>query len=197
MKYLYNYLNETSFLPVNALQKNGQCFLNRAAAVHLRFAEAANRDGRPKLAYAILSSGIKTTYDTSNASGRDVTNLQNTLFDAPPYNFDAREGEFPRYRGNWYRHAGIRGRARVVATGVTGDSTLSIENSIIDEGALELAYEGYRWPDLLRVALRRNDPAFLADKIYNKLRKDGVADAAAVRAKLMDKKNWYLPFKWQ
>jgi len=84
-----------------------------------------------------------------------------------------------------------------VATGVTGDSTLSIENSIIDEGALELAYEGYRWPDLLRVALRRNDPAFLADKIYNKLRKDGVADAAAVRAKLMDKKNWYLPFKWQ
>jgi len=24
-----------------------------------------------------------------------------------------------------------------------------------------------------------------------------VADAAAVRVKLMDKKNWYLPFKWQ
>jgi hypothetical protein len=187
MKYLYNYLNGTTLVPTNVLQKNGQWFLNRAAAIHLKFAEAANRDRRNKLAYALVNNGIGSTYDTSSASGRDVTNLQNTLFDAAPYNFDARNGEYPRYRGDWYRNAGIRGRARVVALPVTGDSTLAIEDMIINESALELAYEGYRWPDLLRIALRRNNPAFLADKIY--------ANAAAVRAKLMTPTNWYLPFK--
>lgn len=202
MKYLYNYLNETTFLPINPLQKNGQWFLNRAAAVHLHFAEAANRDGKPKLAYALVNNGINATYDTSAATGRDVTNLQNTLFEAAPYNFDARNGEYPRYRGDWHRAAGIRGRARLLNDTLPrnisrADSISIMETKILNEGALELAYEGYRWPDLLRIALRRNDPAFLADKIYAKLLKDGMPQAAAVRSKLMDKKNWYLPFKWQ
>jgi len=80
---------------------------------------------------------------------------------------------------------------------LTGDSTLAVEDGIVSEAALELAYEGHRWPDLLRVALRRNDPAWLADKIYNKLLKDNNPQAAAVRAKLMNVQNWYLPFKMQ
>lgn len=53
-----------------------------------------------------------------------------------------------------------------------------------------------RWPDLLRIALRRNDPAFLADKIYTKLLRDGNPDATAVRTRLMTPANWYLPFKF-
>lgn len=197
MKYLYNYLNESTLLPTNPLLKNGQWFLNRAAAVHLHFAEAANRDGRTKLAYAFVNNGIQAVFDTnSSVTGRDVTNLQNTLSYPAPYNFDARNGEFPRFRGDWHRHNGIRSRARLTRT--PQSDTLSIvdmENSIINEGALELAYEGYRWPDLLRVTLRRDDPSFIADKIYNKLLKEGNPSAAAVRAKLM-RKEYYLPFKW-
>ena len=50
---------------------------------------------------------------------------------------------------------------------------------IINEDALELAYEGQRWPDLLRVAIRRNDPSFIADKIYRKLLKSNLSAAAA------------------
>lgn len=73
----------------------------------------------------------------------------------------------------------------------------SIENSIINEDGLELAYEGYQWPDLLRIALRRNDPSFLANKVYNKLKSEGVPEAEAVRARLMNKDNWYLPVKWK
>jgi hypothetical protein len=74
---------------------------------------------------------------------------------------------------------------------------LSIENSIIQEGALELAFEGHRWGDLVRVALRRNDPSFLADKVYDKLRKSNNPNAEAVRSRLMNKENWFLPFKIQ
>lgn len=197
VKYLYNYLDASSFLPVNPLKKDGRWFLNRSANVHLHFAEAANRDGRRRIAYALLNNGIGTTFDpTPGVSGRDVTNIMNTLYESTPYNFDARNGEVPRFRADWYRNAGIRGNARVVATGVTGaDSTLSIENSLIEENALELAFEGHRWGELVRIALRRNDPAFLADKVYNKLLKAGNPNAAAVRAKLMTQSNWYLPFK--
>ena len=195
VKYLYNYINE-AFTSVNILQKNGQWFLGRAAAVHLHFAEAANRDGKSKLAYALLNDGIGATFDTSTASGRDVTNLQNTLSYSPPYDFDARNGEVPRYRSPWYRNEGLRTRANLVSTPATDTlSVIDMENSIINEGGLELAYEGYRWPDLLRIALRRNDPSFIADKIYNKLLRDGNPAAATVRAKLMNKE-YYLPFKW-
>jgi starch-binding outer membrane protein, SusD/RagB family len=48
---------------------------------------------------------------------------------------------------------------------------------------------------LVRIALRRNDASFLADKIYAKLKKENNPMADAVRAKLMNKENWYLPFK--
>ena len=200
MKYLYNYLDGTTFQPINVLEKTSKWFLYRAAAMHLHFAEAANREGKNKLAYAFVNKGILATYDMpGRTSSSDVTEYQNTLWEPYPYNFDARNGDFPRYRAPWHRHAGLRGRAYVkavpIATGA--DSTTAIENMILDEGALELAFEGYRWPDLLRIAKRRNDPSILADRVAAKLQKDGVGNAADVKAKLMNPSNWYLPFKWK
>ncbi|HEX8314083.1 MAG TPA: RagB/SusD family protein, partial [Flavisolibacter sp.] len=69
---------------------------------------------------------------------------------------------------------------------------------LVNEQALETAFEGTRWPDLLRVAIRRDDPSFLANKVYSKLIKNGATAGAAnqARAKLMAR-NWFLPFKWQ
>jgi hypothetical protein len=119
-----------------------------------------------------------------------------------PYKFDARNGNIPNYRSPWYRNIGIRSRANIVnypltATNVT-DSIAQIEVGLINETALETAFEGTRWADLLRVAIRRNDPAFLADKVYDKLRRNpetaGIANQA--RAKLLAK-DWFLPFKWE
>ncbi|MBA4196218.1 MAG: RagB/SusD family protein [Chitinophaga sp.] len=197
-KYLYSYLDGTTFLPANLLQKNGNWFLNRAANVHLKFAEAANRDGRRKLAYGFLNIGISGTFagPLGTATTNDQTNYENTLYESFPYNFDARYGDAPRFRADWYKNTGIRGTARLNAAPVSGDSTLSIENSILTEGALELAYEGERWPDLVRIAIRRNDNSIVANAIFNKLSKDGFANAAAIQAKLMDRKNWYLPFQF-
>jgi hypothetical protein len=195
MKYLYGYLNYATNLPVNPLAKNGKWFLYRQTHLHLRFAEATNRDGYYRLAAGFLNSGIGGAFPPPSGV-TDLTNYQNTLSYPTPYNFDARNGNIPYFRSDWYRHIGIRNRALVTDYPVpAADSLMQIENGLINEGALENAFEGTRWPDLLRIALRRNDPAFLADKIYAKLLKDGVPGAAEVKTKLMTKKNWYLPFK--
>lgn len=217
MKYLYNYLG-TNNLPISLFNKTGKWFLCRAATLHLHYAEAANRAGQMKVAYAITNRGIKETYDTlpGAARNRDVTNWQQTFLPAP-YDFDAREGDAPSYRSNWYRNQGIRGRAglgRVKFDSTRYFNTAAttflkpykdslgfqqfVENMIVDEDALELAYEGNRWTDLVRVALRKNDPSFLANKVAAKFERAGRTDlAASVRGRLMDPNNWFLPFKWK
>ncbi|MCM5529837.1 RagB/SusD family protein [Parasegetibacter sp. NRK P23] len=197
MKYLYNYLNYTNNNPFAALTKNGKWFLFRQTHLHMRFAEAANRAGKHRLAWGFFNSGIAGAYPAPSST---VTDYQNTLWEAPPFNFDARNSGssgVPYYRADWYRNIGVRARANLVSLEVpASDSLVAIENGLIHETALENAYEGTRWPDLVRVALRRNDPAYLADKIYDKLQKEGNPAAAAVRTKLMNPENWYLPFKW-
>lgn len=182
MKYLYNYLGATGFTPTNVNEKNGKWFLYRAASLHLDFAEAANRDHHNAIAYAIVNQGLTTIPNKISIEGH-------------PYNFDARKSDNPKIVGDWCWNAGVRGRANLYSRAVSGDSTQSIENIIVDEAGLELAYEGRRWSDLVRVALRRNDPEFLAEKIYQKLLKENNPQAATVRAKLLSKENWYLPFK--
>jgi starch-binding outer membrane protein, SusD/RagB family len=199
MKYLYNYLNYNTNLPSNLLQKNSKWFLYRETLLHLRFAEAANRSFKHRLAWGLLNSGIAGAYPAPTS---DVTNYHNTLFESYPFNFDARNSGssgVPYFRGDWYRNIGIRSRANLVNIDVpASDSLITIENAVINEAALENAYEGNRWPDLLRIAIRRNDPAFIADKIYAKLVKSGVSAGAAgaARAKLLGG-DYFLPFNWQ
>lgn len=193
MKYIYKY--EAA---ANVFKTDGDWFLYRAAKLHLRYAEAANRDNQQKIAWALLNFGIQAAYTPAgyNNTTGDATNIKQT-FQPFPYDFDARQGDFPSYRAIWHRGGGIRGRAYLTAAGAIGDDMITTENNIINEAALELAYEGNRWEDLVRVALRRNNPAFLADKVYEKLNKEGNPKAAEVRAKLMIVTNWYLPFTWK
>ena len=198
MKFLYNYINYTNNLPTSLLTKNGKWFLYRQTHMHLRFAEAANRAGKHRLSWGLLNNGIAGAYP---APGTNVTLYHNTLWEPYPFNFDARNSGgsgVPFYRADWYRNIGIRARANLVNITVpANDSLNTIETALIKEEALENAFEGTRWADLLRVAIRRNDPAFIADKVYNKLIKSGISSgaAAAARTKLMSK-NWFLPFNW-
>ncbi len=188
---------------VSAFNKGGKWGLYRAAQLHLRYAEAANRDGKGKLGWAFLNVGILNTFytGTRNAAGSpapvsfaDIATMR-TPYTAP-YFMDAVSNS--DFRGPWYRNTGIRNRAGVTALDVSYQTdVLGLEGKLIDESALETAFEGNRWPDLVRVASRENNPAFLADRVYEKLLKAGDPNAAAARTKLMNPANWYLPFDWK
>lgn len=195
IKFLYNYINSATGLAIDPLAKSGKWFLYRTSLLHLRYSEAANRDGQSKIAWALLNYGIKGAYD--DLTQPDPTKRRITMLDEP-YAFDARKLDAPSIRGKYHRNLGIRGRVGTQIMDASlqlNSNMLALEDKIIDEGALEVAYEGNRWQDLMRVALRRNDPSYLADKVYNKLLKDGNPAAADVRARLMNTANWFLPFK--
>lgn len=144
--------------------------ISRAADLHLLLAEAYNRLGdeeSQEFALTFLNWGI------------------NKVNPKPP--------EYAR----WARNLGIRGRVylteRVIPEEITGeDRTLMIEDLIIAERAMELAFEGKRWFDLVRIAERRDDPGFLADKVAAKF--EGTSMYNEIHAKLMQPENWYLPF---
>lgn len=200
LKFIRKYLNWQTNQPADQLVKNGDWYLFRQTQLLLRFAEAANRDGRHRLAYSFISGGIGGMFNNpDNPNIVDKTNWQNTLAYPPPYNFDARNGEIPRYRADWHRHTGVRSRAYLLPLALTAtnssDSLSQIEDGLVQETALENAFEGTRWADLLRIARRRNDPSIIAEKVYQKLLKDGDPNAGAARAKLLNKEGWYLPFK--
>lgn len=64
-----------------------------------------------------------------------------------------------------------------------------IEEKIIEEKARELAWEGERFYDLMRVAKRRNDASFLADRVSAKYPTE---DQQRIKNYLMNMDNWYI-----
>ena len=197
MKYIYNYSSYNANFDLT--NKSGRWFLWRAAGIQLHYCEAANRNGQHKIAWSLLNNGIGTNYPGSdpNAADNDYTHRNQTELDYP-YDFDARSTNAsqlpPNLRQPWFRNTGIRNRVSLKTLAVEGDSLTTIETQVLDESGLELAFEGERWGDLVRLSLRNGDNSILAGKVADKLNRAGL-DGESVRTKLMDENNWFLPLK--
>lgn len=67
----------------------------------------------------------------------------------------------------------------------------AVEDLIVDECGLELAFEGSRFSDLARVSLRRGDPSYLAKRVA---KRGGEMDMGLYNYLSQSPKHWYLPF---
>lgn len=202
MKDLYYYLNGTTLQPINSLNKVGRWTIMRAGSMLNRFAEAALNDNQlsidkqSQIAYALLNRGMSTVLRP--VGDPDSRNSIVNYGDA--YMFDARNGGPVNYLGNWYREQGTRSRALLkpyssaLWQSPSAANKLILEDNIIREAARETSFEGYRWGDLLRMSIHRNDPSFIANAVHNKLLKDNDPHAEDAYQKLLQGK-YYLPFK--
>lgn len=210
------------YLPTNPFATNGKIILYRAGGTMLHFAEAANRDGRDQLTSGFLNTGFGSgIFNGPPPTPVNVVNIKQNFDSNPDYYFDARDGTYPYFSNSWKRFTGMRGHVSLAGSLV--DSTkyfdmsnkglwdkpvtdakglmLALENKLVDEDALEMAYEGVRWPDLLRIALRREKETpgtgltFLKGKIAAKFTTAGLPVPDGVNKLGTDVKYWYMPFK--
>jgi hypothetical protein len=66
-----------------------------------------------------------------------------------------------------------------------------LEEKMLEEKAREMAFEGERFYDLMRVAKRRNDPSFLAEAVASKF---AAGNRDQIYNLLLDERNWYINY---
>lgn len=180
----------------------------RRMMVYLRMAEALNRAGFPRMAYQILATGL------NNGIIEEKVLPYHTSMDEQAF---ISQFDFPDTKYKLYSASSLLSYADVNTIGIhsrgsgfsdanehylmpEGDASCQdasdslayqiekVEDMIMDEGALEFAFEGTRYYDLMRVALRRGEPAYLADKVYARSGKG----QNAIQTDLYNTNNWYL-----
>jgi hypothetical protein len=182
LPYIAKFLDLGIFASVGGYYTSqSQVYLYRVSTLYLHFAEALNRLDKPTMAFAILKYGLNRqnmalyVNRTEQASGTAL-DFSSTFFDNAKGIRQHGLG-WPEYdttyvipsREDWTRQ----------------DTILFVEDKILEELALETAFEGNRFGDLMRFSQRRGDPSILADAVGKK--------NPALRSKLMDPNNWFLP----
>jgi starch-binding outer membrane protein, SusD/RagB family len=168
----------------------------RSSLLYLRYAEAVNRLGKPNLAFAVLKNGLRSaTMSTpsiiplNEKTTEEYMNFNDRQFE---YNVGIRwRGLGPKLKdtnfavltlGDCDSTFVIKQQANL------NDSIVYVEDLIQKELALETAFEGNRFHDLMRIAIRRNNPDYLAEIVSEKHPNNKVA----IREKLKQPENWYL-----
>lgn len=166
----------------------------RRSMVYLRYAEALNRAGLPQSAMVVLKYGVCKDNFEQYVDSTELANAGGLIdFDENVFSFRDAMGIHSFGSGdsqaNPYFALPMPTDSLATYADTVSYQVPLVEDMIINEMALEGAFEGNRFYDLLRVALRRNDPAYLADPIS---RRRGETDER-LRSLLMNPQNWYLP----
>lgn len=176
-------------------------FTYRKGLIYLRYAEALNRAGYPESAFTILKYGLNNNNLTRFVSPREYQSGSgiNPLLAFNPTLFTN-----TNTLGIHSRGSGDSEYNEFYVLPTPTDSLESwqdtldyriekVEELILTEMALETALEGHRYYDLMRVALRRGQEAYLAEKVA--LRKGSSNRDDVLYNRLLTKNNWYLKMK--
>jgi hypothetical protein len=168
----------------------------RTTMVYLRYAEALNRAGFPQSAFTILKYGMCQENLLAHVDSLEMSSAGQLIsFDANVFTKEETIGIHSMGSGDTQVN-NLYTLPMPSTPLATRQDTINyqiplVEDMIINEMALEGAFEGYRFNDLMRIALRRNDATYLADPISLRT---GIKNET-LRALLMEPKNWYLPLQ--
>lgn len=168
----------------------------RRTMVYLRYAEALNRAGLPQSAFSVLKYGLCQENIVSYVDSLERDKAGELIaFDANVFTKENTIGIHSMGSGdsqiNAYYTLPMPSAPLASKQDTINYQIPLVEDMIINEMALEGAFEGYRFYDLMRIAIRRNDPNYLAAPISQRM---GIRDEN-IYSLLMDTKNWYLPLK--
>lgn len=184
----------------NSLYTQGNYYIApcRTSLVYLRYAEAINRLGKPKLAfYGFLKFGL-CEYNIDLYKDKDV--LSGEIKGEPYIEFGQSNPNGPiatLFSGNSYgmhsRGCGYtdrNGAYQIESQPTKQDSIEWVEEQLMTEYVLETSLEGNRFHDLMRIARYRGSNAYLAKKVASKFPE---GQKESIYGKLLNKENWYLP----
>lgn len=193
--YSYNTVlrgeTETEVASVSKYKNLAQtAVIYRTSTIYLRYAEAINRLGKHNMAFAFLKYGLTRekllvpsyvpVNEFTDAEGNVITYLD---FGQGNLNYDT------RFSSNVGMHSRGCGehiadfRSFAIESGM--DSLIFVEDLLLTEMALETAYEGNRFADIVRIGRHRNSTSFVASTIAKR--------EPALSAYLQDEDHWYLP----
>jgi hypothetical protein len=207
----------TKFLRTSSA-KQKVILIYRNSLLYLRYAEAVNRLGCSNLAFATLKSGLNGDIDIDQTIQNELTAKMGMIPSYMIFSSSAVFNRTPNQSSEYInvgihaRGCGLFLSNNTYTYPLGGSTTKQtstpidtiyykipngvvdaaavefVEDKIVEELALETAFEGNRFHDLMRIAIRRNDNAYLADKVSAKY-----SNKVAMKTKLMDDNNWYIP----
>lgn len=184
--------------------------LYRNTTIYLHLAEAFNRLGHPDLSFAILKDGIdrqllssayltdeskqllQTTYPFLSAENISIFDpTAGSLVTKVAYGIHKHGCGVTNGVLSPYQYDAVVGKKMAENPHLDGDTVSVMEELLLDEYAMEFAFEGNRFNDLCRLARHKNAVSastgsqWLAGKLAYK----------HPTVSLLDEKNWYLPLK--
>lgn len=170
--------------------------LDRLSRVYLRYAEALNRAGYPSAAFAILKYGLCQENNRMYIAPQELEKAGTLLsFNQFSFTKDNVLGIHARGCGDAFYSPHYVLPLPADSLDTYADTIAYqiplVEDLIIAESALESAFEGVRYYDLMRVALRRDDTDYLAKRVASRNGSDSFDET--IYSKLQNRNNWYLP----
>ena len=198
-------VNTDGFFAANMKYVTRNVHIYRRTMVYLRMAEALNRAGFPRFAFAILKTGVNNSVmedDILPYYPEDEAYLKQFDFPTAQYKLRTKAGNSDENTIGIHSHGSGWSELNDYYVYPEADNLEAEENAvedlIMDEDALEFAFEGTRFYDLMRVALRRNDPSYLANKVYARRGADNTAEVKSlISVDLNNTSNWYLDWNGQ
>lgn len=190
----------------------------RRTMLYARMAEALNQAGYPRMAFSILSTGINNTVIQDSVmpyyAKEDSVFLAQFDFPASRYGIVTADEVATRRFTSGHNTIGLHSRGSgwtpmndfyrlpndtletdpALRQQLVAEQQLYVDSLLLDENALEFCFEGTRYYDLMRFAMRSSNPGkVMTDHIYARRGKDNTSSVRSeITTDLTNQQNWYL-----